>query len=294
MPRTPDALQSDEAAFFQPDGYRMELIHQPVEGTERPPLLFVHGSFHAAWCWQEHFLPYFAEAGYESYAVSLRGQGRSMRQEGMKACSLSEHAKDLSNIISCLPRPPVLIGHSFGGLVAQRYITGASNHDSAEEVPPVAGLGLLCAAPASGNDELVKRVAKKSLIMAAKLTWGMISKNFLTNPSACRELFFSKDLPAHDLERFQALLREHASKVPVIDVSRMKSEVPLAAPPQNHPAAFVLGADEDLIVDVQAVEETAALYHVQPHILQNSAHDVMLDTRWREAADALKTWLDTL
>lgn len=62
----------------------------------------------------------------------------------------------------------------------------------------------------------------------------------------------------------------------MLQVSRMKSEVPLAAPPKNHPAAFVLGAEEDLIVDVQAVEETAALYHVQPHILQNSAHDVML------------------
>lgn len=53
------------------------------------------------------------------------------------------------------------------------------------------------------------------------MTRGMISKNFLTNPSACRELFFSEDLPAHDLERFQALLREHASKVPVIDVSEV-------------------------------------------------------------------------
>lgn len=154
-------------------------------------------------------------------------------------------------------------------------------------------------------------IAMRCLTSVLHVSRGMISKNFLTNLSACRELFFSKDLPAHDLERFQALLREHASKVPVIDVSeapcvlltiatsfdtlctppwwirnrqgwcmlqvsRMKSEVPLAAPPQNHPAAFVLGADEDLIVDVQAVEETAALYHVQPHILQNSAHDVML------------------
>lgn len=62
----------------------------------------------------------------------------------------------------------------------------------------------------------------------------------------------------------------------MLQVSRMKTEVPLATPPKDHPPAFVLGADEDLIVDVQAVEETAALYHVQPHILQNSAHDVML------------------
>lgn len=56
----------------------------------------------------------------------------------------------------------------------------------------------------------------------------------------------------------------------------MKSEVPLAAPPADHPPAFVLGANEDLIVDVQAVEETAALFNVEPHILRDSAHDVML------------------
>ncbi len=62
----------------------------------------------------------------------------------------------------------------------------------------------------------------------------------------------------------------------MLQVSTMKSEVPLAAPPADHPPAFVLGADADLIVDVQAVEETAALYNVQPQILHDGAHDVML------------------
>jgi hypothetical protein len=47
---------------------------------------------------------------------------------------------------------------------------------------------------------------------------GMISKNFLKNATACRELFFSETLPQSDLERYQRLLRENASDVPVIDV----------------------------------------------------------------------------
>ncbi|KAK9915403.1 hypothetical protein WJX75_008696 [Coccomyxa subellipsoidea] len=287
-------FEAESSTFLQPDGYKMELVHHASEGTDRPPLLFVHGSFHAAWCWQEHYQPHFANTGYESYAVSLRGQGKSTRQEGIGACSLAEHVKDLSHIISSLPRPPVLIGHSFGGLVVQRYITGPSGSDAVEALPSVAGLGLLCAAPASGNDALVKRVAKKSMMMAARLTWGMVTKNFLNNVAACRELFFSEDLPAADLERFQGLLRDNASKIPVIDVSTMKREVPLAAPPSGHPPAFVLGADADNIVDVQAVKETAALYNVQPHILHNSAHDIMLDTRWREAADLMAAWLESL
>ena len=56
----------------------------------------------------------------------------------------------------------------------------------------------------------------------------------------------------------------------------MKEEVPLPLPPKNHPPAFVLGGDKDLIVDAQALEESAEAYGVQPVILKNAAHDIML------------------
>ena len=35
------------------------------------PLLFVHGGWHGAWCWDDHFLDFFAAAGYR--AVALKG-----------------------------------------------------------------------------------------------------------------------------------------------------------------------------------------------------------------------------
>ena len=35
--------------------------------TAKPPLVFIHGSFHGGWCWDEHWLPYFAARGYPSY-----------------------------------------------------------------------------------------------------------------------------------------------------------------------------------------------------------------------------------
>ncbi|MBC7517162.1 MAG: alpha/beta hydrolase [Alkalinema sp. FL-bin-369] len=44
--------------------------------TQRSPIFFVHGAWHAAWC-RENFLPYFANHGYAAYAVSLRGHGTS-------------------------------------------------------------------------------------------------------------------------------------------------------------------------------------------------------------------------
>ena len=61
-----------------------------------------------------------------------------------------------------------------------------------------------------------------------------------------------------------------------MQVSKMKEEVPLPLPPKDHPPAFVLGGDKDLIVDVQALKESAEVYSVQPVILENAAHDIML------------------
>ena len=61
-----------------------------------------------------------------------------------------------------------------------------------------------------------------------------------------------------------------------VQVSRMKEEVPLPLPPKDHPPAFVLGGDKDLIVDAQALAESAGVYGMQPVILKNAAHDIML------------------
>ena len=43
----------------------LEIISKrPRAKTHPTPLLFVHGAWHGAWCW-ENFLSYFAEHGYE-------------------------------------------------------------------------------------------------------------------------------------------------------------------------------------------------------------------------------------
>ena len=52
-----------------------------------------------------------------------------------------------------------------------RYVTGPGEQAEPEKLPPLAGLVLFCAAPATGNNDLVKRVARKSPVKAAKMTW---------------------------------------------------------------------------------------------------------------------------
>ncbi|CAL9224414.1 unnamed protein product [Arabidopsis halleri] len=78
-PRTtiPYELKKGQNRIFHklPSGLKMEVIEQRRSKSERenPPLVFVHGSYHAAWCWAEHWLPFFSSSGFDSYAVSLLG-----------------------------------------------------------------------------------------------------------------------------------------------------------------------------------------------------------------------------
>ena len=87
--QVPYELKQGQTRIFHqlPSGLNMEVIEQkgrvladkennrsPGNSEKNPPLVFVHGSYHAAWCWAEHWLPFFSGFGFDSYAVSLLGQ----------------------------------------------------------------------------------------------------------------------------------------------------------------------------------------------------------------------------
>lgn len=85
------------------------------------PLLFVHGGWHGAWCW-ENFLDYFADAGYRAVAVSLRGHGASPGPASLRWCAMSDYLADIASVVDTLGGQPVLIGHSLGGFAVQRFL----------------------------------------------------------------------------------------------------------------------------------------------------------------------------
>ena len=76
----------------------------------------------ATWVWVRHFLPFFADRGYEAHALSLRGHGASEGHELLKFWRLWDYVADVEQVASALPRPPVLIGHSMSGMVVQKVL----------------------------------------------------------------------------------------------------------------------------------------------------------------------------
>ena len=45
----------------------------------------------AAWCWDEHFLDFFATRGFRAVAVSLRGHGASPTSKAVPSVSIADY-----------------------------------------------------------------------------------------------------------------------------------------------------------------------------------------------------------
>ncbi|KAJ4885498.1 alpha/beta-Hydrolases superfamily protein [Raphanus sativus] len=283
-------------------GLKMEVIEQRKQEDEKrrsekenPPLVFVHGSYHAAWCWAEHWLPFFSSSGFDSYAISLLGQGESDEPLGTVAGTLETHASDIANFIesNLSSSPPVLIGHSFGGLIVQYYLANISNKKSLGATyayPDLSGAVLVCSVPPSGNSGLVLRYLFSKPVAAFKVTLSLAAKRFQTSIPLCRETFFSSAMDDHLVQRYQDLMKE-SSRMPLFDLKKLNASLPVPKPKKNSTKVLVLGAKDDFIVDDEGLKETGRFYDVEPVCIEGVAHDMMLDCSWEKSAEVLLYWL---
>jgi pimeloyl-ACP methyl ester carboxylesterase len=96
------------------------------------PVVFVHGAFCGGWAFDAFREPFEAR-GFETHAPNLPHHERGADLEQLAQAGLREYANATAHYIRELRAPPVLVGHSLGGLVIQLAAMHA----------PAAGLVLL-------------------------------------------------------------------------------------------------------------------------------------------------------
>jgi pimeloyl-ACP methyl ester carboxylesterase len=254
------------------------LSHTPSRPNGKAPLLFVHGAWHGAWCWEKNFLPYFAEHGYEAHAPSLRAHGGNDRK-GLRWKRIDDYVDDVAEAVARLDRPPVLIGHSMGGLLVQRYL---------ERGPAPAAI-LLASVPTGGIFGVMMRLAMRHplLYLVANATWSVYP--YVRTPELAREAFFSLDMPIEEATLLWKHLQEE-SYLAFLDMLLFRHARPRLAARGGTPM-LVLGATDDRIFTVSEVRRTAGAYGVEAEIFPRMAHDMMLESGWRGVADRIVGWL---
>lgn len=254
------------------------LARTPVGPSKSAPLLFVHGAFAGAWCWDEHFLPFFAEAGYASYAVSLSGHGGSRGRERLDHLSIAEYVADLAEVVERLPVPPVLIGHSMGGFVVQKYL---EKHEAA-------GAVLMCSVPPQGLMSAAFGVMFSHPGLFSDLNTLMSGGQVALD--SLREALFAQPVDMDDLTRFYRASQPESHRA-IWDMSLF--DLPHPSRVGKLPL-LVLGAEHDHLMPASTAEMTARAYGVEAEIFPGMGHGLMLERDWRKVAQRILDWLEEL
>lgn len=90
----------------------------PERRSRRKPLYLLHGELGGSWLWHR-FLGFFAPRGWEGHALNLRGHYWSETAD-FAELDFSTYAEDAIAGAGTMSRPPTVIGHGLGGLLAMR------------------------------------------------------------------------------------------------------------------------------------------------------------------------------
>jgi pimeloyl-ACP methyl ester carboxylesterase len=255
----------------------LEVIDKGCVSESHPaPLLFVHGAWHAAWCWDEHFLSFFADRGYRALALSLRGHGSSPAPKSLRSCSLADYVDDVTLVADSLPRRPVVIGHSMGGLIVQKYL---ESHDAPAGV-------LMASMPPRGSLGSGLRWIRRHPWHFTKMAITGRSLAYVNTLQLARERFFSVQVPDSQVLDYATRLQEESARIS-LDCLVLN----LPRPQRVTTTLLVLGAHDDGAHTPREVRATARAYRTEAEFFPNMGHNMMLEPGWAAVAERIHMWL---
>ena len=233
-----------------------------------PSILFVHGAGHGAWCWNEHFTPWFEARGFTVAAPDLPGHG-DLDRRGLEITPLSAYVDAVASAAGGLDPPVILVGHSMGGFIIQKYLESAR-----------ADLAILLAStPPTGAFGMVRRMATRRPLTFVKT---MMNGTATDSPERTRDYFFSPATPADVVSKCHDRLQPES-------IQALKDMMSPLHPHRVATPVVVIGAEHDwLVAPPKDLTATARSYNTTALTLP-AGHDMMLDTAWAQAAMAIQT-----
>ena len=256
----------------------LEVIHHGPDDPVATAVL-VHGAWHGAWCWTDGFAQRLGEAGVATASVSLRGHGGSGGHRRLNRFRLRHYADDVLSVVATLPGRPFRVGHSRGGGVVQHVL-------ARRDRPVLAGAVLMASMPPSGVTGITLAIARREpgLFLRANATvdLGLL----VDSPQKVRDLFLSADAPQVLVDDV-ALRVQGESYLAFLDMMLLDRPRPRPVPEP----VLAIGAGDDAIFTPTEVRATATAWDGTADVVDDIAHDMMLDTGWESVADRVGRWI---
>jgi alpha-beta hydrolase superfamily lysophospholipase len=174
--------------------------------------------------------------------------------------------------------PPVLVGHSMGGLVVQKYL---------ERYGAPAAV-LMASVPPRGATPATLRFARRHPLVFLRTNATARLGPVVGTPALAREMLFTPSTPDDVTAACFPQLQDESYRA-YLDM--MMFDLP--KPARIHVPMLVLGGELDQVFSVKEVHATARAYRTTAQIFAGMGHDLMLDRNWDQVADRIAGWVSS-
>jgi pimeloyl-ACP methyl ester carboxylesterase len=260
-------------------------------GSGGRPVVFVHGLWLHASSWAP-WVELFREKGYEPVAPGWPHEPDTVeearaRPEAVAGVGIDDVVNHVGAIVDALPAPPVIIGHSFGGLIAEKLL-GMGKGAAAVAIDPAQIKGVLplplaqlrAGLPALGNPANRSRAVS---LTAKEFRFGF--GNAVSEEESDR-LYDAWTIPSPARPLFQAAAANFSlHSEAAVDTSNS----------ERGPLLLVSGLEDHTVPDV-VTRSTLKQYRNSTAVtelkqFEGRGHSLTIDSGWREVADAVLAWL---
>ena len=255
------------------------------------PVVFIHGLWLHATSWNR-WLDLYRDAGYEPIAPGWPGEPDTVHAARENPDLVADTGIDnavahFAEIIGALDAKPIIIGHSFGGLLAEKLL-GQDLAAAAVAIDPAQVKGVLplplaqirAALPVLGNPA---NLHKAISLTAKQFRFGF--GNELSEEES-DDLYEQWSIPAPARPLFQAAVANFA----------LHSEAKVNTANEHRGPLLLISGKQDHTVPDVTTRSTLKQYRDSTAVtelrqFEGRGHSLTIDGGWREVADATLEWL---
>jgi pimeloyl-ACP methyl ester carboxylesterase len=255
------------------------------------PVVFVHGLWLHSSSWGP-WIELFNKNGYEAVAFDWPGDGATVDEarespDSVAGVGIDDIVSGYARAIGDLPQRPVVIGHSFGGLIAQRLL-GEGHAVAAVGIDAAPPKGVLYLPPSALRVASIALRNPANRKRAKALTREQFRYGFgnAVSQEESDTLFDQWAIPSPMRPLFEAATAALMPKSPAA-IDRKKND--------RGPLLLTAGG-RDHTVPKAITTQTRKLYHKSTavtdlHEFPDRGHSLCIDGGWRDVADVCLDWL---
>ncbi|PKN76942.1 MAG: hypothetical protein CVU52_02680 [Deltaproteobacteria bacterium HGW-Deltaproteobacteria-10] len=258
------------------DNYRPKIIKHSY------PLLFIHGAGGTSE-YLKNYLQFFAKAGWQSYAVNLRGHHPSEQESTLAQATIEDYVEDVERVMRDLSIANcALIGHSMGGLIAQKI---------AMQFKSVTALITIASAPPFGVPlEMHADMLNPETIMQSlwdiKSIWDMMNFAPVATSAYMAEKTFLNNIDEAEREEIFGMFVAES-----LMVGYQIAQGVFVDPAKIKCPKLVIGCKLDTMSPESMEQKLAEFIQADYISYEQFAHLPMLESGWEKSAKDIADWL---